>query len=116
MYKIKGKAVDAILKSLDPQKKKIVEKLSSIVNKTLPNAVETVKWGNITYLLKGKNLACILFYKNHIDFGFFMGAKLKSKLLEGTGKSLRHIKIGTQEDIGESEITSLLKGAAKLLK
>ena len=116
MHKVTGKTIEAIMKNLDRQKKEIAEKLRSIISKTLSNAVETVKWGSITYLVNEKNLAWILFYRNHVDFGFFMGAKLKSKLLEGTGKGLRHIKIRTPEDIDESEITSLLKGAAKLLK
>ena len=50
-----------------------------------------------------------------MDFGFFMGAKLKSELLEGTGKGLRHIKVKTQEDIDETEFGRLLKDAAKLV-
>ena len=55
--------------------------------------METVKWGNITYLLDDRKIAWILFYRDHVDLGFFAGAKLHSKLLEGTGKGLRHVKI-----------------------
>ena len=49
-----------------------------------------------------------------MNFGFFRGAELSSKLLEGTGKGLRHIKIKTGKDIDEAEIARLLKDAAKL--
>jgi len=113
-WKTKGESVELILKSLDPQRKGIAERLRSLVKKTLPDSVETVKWGNITYLLNGKNLAWILFYRDHVDFGFFMGAKLNSELLVGTGKGLRHIKVRSQSDIKESEFARLLKDASRL--
>lgn len=111
----KGKSVDAIIKNLNPQKKALAEKLRAIVKKTLPNAEETIKWGNITYLLDGKNLAWLLFYRDHVDLGFFMGAKLRSRLLEGTGKGLRHIKVRTPANINVPEFSRLLKQAAKLI-
>ncbi len=111
--KFKGKSIEEILKKFDSQKRGAAEKLRAIVKKTLPDAEETVKWGNIMFLYNGKNLSWICAYTNHLDFGFFMGAKLKSPLLEGTGKGLRHIKIRTKEDINEDEIKRLLKEAAK---
>lgn len=116
MSRAKGKNVGGIIKKLDPQKKQLAKKLRAIVKKTLPDAVETVKWGNITYLMNDKNLAWLLFYRDHADFGFFMGAKLKSKLLEGTGKGLRHIKVRTEADINKSEFARLLKEAARLTR
>lgn len=115
---LKGKAsskdVDSILKQLKPDQKKTAEKFRSIVKKTLPDAVETVKWGNITYVYNGQNLSWFLFYKDHADFGFFKGARLKSQLLEGTGKGLRHIKVRSLEDIDDAEFSRLLKDASKL--
>jgi len=110
----KGKSIEEILKKFDPEKKATANKLRTIVKKTLPDAEETIKWGNITYLYNGKNLCWICAYQNHLDFGFFQGAKLKSPLLEGTGKGLRHIKIRTKEDINEKEIGRLLRETAGL--
>jgi len=75
--------------------------------------METVKWGNITYLLDDRKIAWILFYRDHVDLGFFAGAKLHSKRLEGTGKGLRHVKIRNQDDMDELEFTRLLKEAAR---
>jgi hypothetical protein len=110
----KEKTVEGILSNLGPQQKDITEKLRNISKKTQPQSEETVKWGNITYLLNGENLAWIAFYKDHVDFGFFRGAELHSKLLEGTGKGLRRIKIREIKDIDEAEISRLLKDAARL--
>ena len=115
MIENKGKTLEEILGNLELQEKEMVEKLRAVVKKTLPEVVETIKWGNITYLLKGKNLAWIVIYKDHVDFGFFMGVKLNSKALKGTGKGLRHIKIEKQDDIKGQELARLLKDAAKLV-
>ena len=112
--KASGKDVDSILKQLKPDQKKIAEKFRSIVKKTLPDAVETVKWGNIMYVYNGQNLSWFLPYEDHADFGFFKGAQLRSKLLEGTGKGLRHIKVRSFEDIDEAEFGRLLGDASKL--
>jgi hypothetical protein len=49
-----------------------------------------------------------------VDFGFFRGAELSSKLLEGTGKGLRNIKIRSQKGVDLVELTRLLEDAAKL--
>lgn len=110
----KGKNVKEILDKMDPDKRKTAQKLRSIVKSTLPDVVETVKWGNITYLLGDENLSWIMAYKDHLDLGFFKGAELKSELLEGTGKGLRHIKVKTEKDINGKEVSRLLKEAAAL--
>ncbi len=70
--------------------------------------------GNPIYTVKGNHVAWLINYKNHLDFGFFMGSKLHSDLLEGTGKTLRHIKVRSPDDINEIEFMRLLREAAKL--
>ncbi len=67
-----------------------------------------------TYSVNGKGIASIADYSRHINLYFFQGAKLSSKLLQGTGKGMRHIKIYTLKHIDETEFTKLLKKAAKL--
>ena len=116
MRNTKGANVEKILESLSPEKKELTEQLRSIVKKVLPEIEETVKWGNITYLLNGENLAWIIVYDEHVDLGFFRGTELNSKLLEGTGKNLRHIKIKNKNELNEAEITRLLEKAAELEK
>ena len=107
--------VDQLLKTYDPHVRELAQKLRRLVKKTLPGAAETVKWGIPVYILDGKNLAWIVGYKDHADLGFFVGAKLDSKLLEGTGKGIRHIKVRNEDDIKEAEFVRLLKEAAKLV-
>ena len=112
----KARTIDAIIANLDPTQKEIANKLRTLIKRTLPKAVETVKWGNITYLINAQNLVWLLFYRDHVNLGFFMGAKLKSQRLEGTGIRLRHVKIADPKEIDTKEFTRLLRDAAKLLK
>ena len=111
----KGESVDAILESLDPSWRKIADRLRRLTKKTLPGVVETVKWGNVTFQMNGENLSWILAYRDHLDYGFFKGALLRSELLEGTGKRLRHIKVRSGADVDERELARLIRDAAKLL-
>lgn len=114
MRNSKGKSLQEILEKLNPRQKEIVEKLRSITKIAFTDVVETIKWGNITYILGKNNLSWILIYSDHVDYGFFRGAELSSPSLEGTGKGLRHIRIKDNMDVDEKEVSRLLNEAAKL--
>lgn len=79
-----------------------------------PELQEFVKWGAPTYVANGKNAVCNMIYKDHVNLGFFQGARMKSKLLEGTGKGLRHVKVRRLEDIGGREFTRLFREVVEL--
>jgi uncharacterized protein YdhG (YjbR/CyaY superfamily) len=51
----KVKNIDELVEGLDPNLKATANKLRTLMKKTLPEVVETTKWGNPTYVLKGKN-------------------------------------------------------------
>ena len=106
--------VDELLKSQDPQLCRLAEGVRKVIRKAAPEMHESVKWGNPTYATKGKNTACIMVYKDHVNLGFFQGAKMKSKRLEGTGKGLRHVKVRKLGDIDEKEFSRLLREAVTL--
>jgi len=52
--------------------------------------------------------------KNHVNLGFYYGADLEDAtgLLEGTGKSLRHIKIRSRAEAKNAAVKKLLKQAS----
>lgn len=77
---------------------------------------ESVKWGAPTCVVKGKNVACVMTYKDHVSLGSFQGVKMKSKRLEGIGKGLRHAKARRLEDINEKELSRLLREVVELAK
>lgn len=53
-----------------------------------------------------------------MTFGFLRGTSLPdpAKLLEGTGKNLRHVKLRSMEDLGKPTLKKLIQAAARLNK
>jgi hypothetical protein len=51
----------------------------------------------------------------HVNIGFFRGAELADpkKLLQGSGKSMRHVKLKLGEDVNEAALKRLVESAYK---
>ncbi len=52
-------------------------------------------------------------HKQHVNLGFYHADALEdpTNVLEGNGKRIRHIKIRTQEDADNPDVTALLKAS-----
>jgi hypothetical protein len=52
-------------------------------------------------------------FTSHVNVGFFRGAELDdpARLLEGTGKFMRHVKLRPDTDVDEDELRTLIKTA-----
>jgi hypothetical protein len=116
MVKSKPKTTEEILIKLDPKQKEIAENLRAIIKNVLPDVVEMIRRGKITYVLNDKDFASISLYKGHVDLDLVAGTKVSSDLLKGrgTGKDVRHIKITTVQNLEDHEFTRLLRDAAAL--
>lgn len=110
-----SKDVDARIKALPRDQRVIVQRLRRLVLVAAPTLAETVKWGNPTYVGRS-NVSCLMIYKDHVNLGFFKGTSLvdPKKLLEGTGKGLRHVKIYKEADIRPGPLKALVAEAAAL--
>ncbi|MTI95493.1 MAG: DUF1801 domain-containing protein [Firmicutes bacterium] len=55
-------------------------------------------------------------FKTHVNLGFFRGSEMAdpSKLLEGSGDKMRHLKIKGLNEINEELIKELIATAVKL--
>jgi hypothetical protein len=110
-------AIKDFFNALSPKKKKLAFKVREIVLKSDLSLKEYIKWGNLTFVHKG-NIAFIYSYDtvDYITLGFFKGTELSDpqRRLEGTGKSMRHMKIGNENDIDEKQITMWVNEAVKL--
>lgn len=106
--------IDDYLDSLEPKALSIVQQLRFLVQKNVPQSVETIAWSTPWFKLNNKWFVVIMNSSRHVGFGFNMGTSLKSELLEGTGKNMRHIKIPHGGEVPQKEIVRLLKDAAEL--
>ena len=101
-----NKVTEYIQKQKSPQKE-ICQKLREIISSTFPNIKEKMKYGVPYYGEK----YYIVALKTHVNLGFSIKDLTKEEIavFEGSGKTTRHIKINTLEDIDEKKIIKLLK-------
>lgn len=100
--------VDEYIKKQDSPQREICTELRKIILNTFPGIEEEMKWGVPAY---GKDLFYIGALKKQVNLGFKIEA-LKDddlKLFEGTGKTMRHIKVYSTDKMDEERIVSLLK-------
>lgn len=52
-------------------------------------------------------------FRTHVNVGFFRGAEIADpdRLLEGTGKFMRHVKLRPDKDLDSAALTKLIKAA-----
>jgi hypothetical protein len=52
-------------------------------------------------------------FRAHVNVGFFRGAELADPqgLLQGTGKVMRHVKLGTEHEVDATELRKLIQTA-----
>lgn len=95
---------------------KVLETLREIVLKIHPETTERMMYGGIMFTAKGEDFGGIFVSKNHISFEFSNGVSFDdpNKLLEGTGKHRRHLKIKPDVNILNYEVEYFVKQAIKL--
>jgi hypothetical protein len=108
--------VNSFLRKTDPRLRPLVESLRALVRKTVPDAVEQVKWGMPIYSKDGECFASLMVARDHVNLELFHGARMGSKLLEGTGKTMRRVKLMSRRDVDAKELTRLLRRAVALSK
>jgi hypothetical protein len=95
---------------------RVAKAVRTLVKKDVAGCEEYVNpWKIPTFDLNGP-LCFYMVAKKHVVFGFMRGAMLRDpkKLLEGTGKYLRHVKVRSTADVRRPEVRVLLKQAAQL--
>jgi hypothetical protein len=110
--------IEAYLKRKPAALAAVGEGLRKLVKKTVKGTKESVNpWKLATFESNGP-MAYLSVGKNHITFGLLRGTALPDpkKLLEGTGKNLRHVKLRTEEDLQNPALTKLIEAAARLNK
>ena len=94
----------------------IAKAVRALVKKAAAECEEYVNpWKIPTFDLNGP-LCFYMVAKEHVVFGFMRGAMLRDpgKLLEGTGKYLRHVKLRSTAEVRRTQVRLLVKQAAQL--
>ena len=109
-------AFDELLEGVQPDLAAIARRLRAIIREVDANAVETVRLGDnaATYGVGPKKMtdgyAYIMPMRGYINLGFYQGALLADpgRLLEGTGKGLRHVKIRSLAQANRRSVQALV--------
>ncbi len=105
------KEVEKYIEKQKSPQKEIIKKLRRIILKTFPRIKEEiwvgVPWYEGKYYLVG--------LRDHVNMGFCLKGMTKKdlELLEGAGKTMRHLKFYSLKDIDEKKIVKLLKAVKK---
>ena len=92
----------------------LLEQLRILIHQSVDGVSEEIKW-NFPVFCKTKDFAYLRFSKKHITLGFYNIDKIKdpNNLLEGEGKTLKHIKIKNKEEGEKGE--NLIKFTNQLI-
>jgi uncharacterized protein YdhG (YjbR/CyaY superfamily) len=96
-----------IYKQKSPQKE-VLQELRRIFQRTLPNCEEKMRWGVPTFAA-GKFYMAAMKNRVHVGFAITGLSKDELSLFEGTGKTMRHIKIPTLKDGDEKMLVNLIE-------
>jgi hypothetical protein len=115
---VNQRTIDEILGSLQPTQKETIQNLRALIKNTVPETVELVKQGKITFKLGDKDFVWISHYQSHVDLEFSMGASLASDVLKSRGiaesnGNVRHVAVGNFDKL-KPELSRLIKEAATL--
>lgn len=108
-----GAAVSMYFGSLPGWQASLARRLDRVVRKGAPKATGAIKWGMPVYEHHGM-LCYIRAQAKYVTLGFYaQGTSLEDPkgLLEGTGKAMRHVKIGAADVVDEKYLGELVRQA-----
>ena len=100
--------VDKYIEKQKSPQKEILQRVRKIFLDTIPNCEEKKAWGVVAFE-GGKFYIAAM--KNRVHVGFAINGLNKEEidLFEGSGKTMRHIKIYSLEDIDDERLVELIK-------
>lgn len=102
------KKINKYIEKQESPQKEILLKVREIFRKTLSDCEEKMRWGVITYA-EGKFYIAAMKNRVHVGFAITGLDENEIKLFEGSGKTMKHVKIPTLESIDEKTLVKLIK-------
>ena len=108
----KGGPVDEWFAKQPPPLRAIAEELRALVEECLPGAAGALKWGMPFYTLDGTMVCAITAHKAHVNLilaGDPESFDDPGGLLEGGGKTGRHLKVRTLDELPRAAVVRWLR-------
>ena len=103
--------IDAFIAGLGSPHREIAVALRRLIRGADKRLVEAVKWGWPCYTAAGRNVCGFMVQRDTVNFFLFHGAELDDPdgLIEGTGRSMRHVKLRSASDIRPQQFKAFIK-------
>jgi hypothetical protein len=114
-----GKPIDGFFAKQPAALRPVLEELRKLVEKTVPDAQSSLKWGMPFYSLDGEMMAALGGHKSHVNLilaGPPNAFDDPDGRLTGTGKTGRHLKLTSLADLPKNEVRGWLRTAANLAR
>jgi hypothetical protein len=107
-------AVDAYVREQEGDARETVAMLVELVRRNVPERTERIHHGVPWFWTHGKPFCYVAVHTEHVNLGFRHGAQLDDPehLLEGTGASMRHIKLIGPKAVPKTRLAKMIKQAA----
>ncbi len=102
------KQADVYIEKQKSPQKEILQKVRKIFHETLPNCEEKMAWGVVTFA-SGKFYIAAMKNSVHVGFAITGLSEDEISMFEGSGKTMRHIKIPTLENIDENMLVEMIE-------
>ena len=102
------KEVEKYIEKQQAPQKEILKKVRDLILETIPGCDEKTAWGVVAFS-GGKFYIAALKNKVHVGFAINGLSKKEISQFEGSGKTMRHIKIHSLSDIDEKKVANLIK-------
>jgi hypothetical protein len=114
-----GAPVDGFFARQPPPLRAILDELRTLVEEAAPTAASSLKWGMPFYTLDGATMCALGAHKAHVNLilsGPPEAFADPGGRLEGDGKTGRHLKLRTVEDLPRAAVRGWLRTAARLAR
>jgi hypothetical protein len=114
-----GAPIDGFFAKQPPALGAILKELRAIVERTVPEATASIKWGMPFYALDGVMICALGAHKSHVNLilagppDAFADPK---GLLEGQAKIGRHLKLRSIDELPRAAVRGWVRTAAKLAR
>jgi uncharacterized protein YdhG (YjbR/CyaY superfamily) len=102
------KQVNEYIEKQQSPHKEILKNVKRIFQETLPSCEEKMAWGAVTFA-GGKFYIAAMKNRVHVGFAVTGLSEDERSLFEGSGKTMRHIKIPTLESIDKKRLVKLIE-------
>jgi len=114
-----GAPIDSFFAKRTGPLRQVLDQLREMIDAAIPDAMSSIKWGMPFYTLAGRPVCALAAFKAHVNL-ILVGPEGTfddpDGLLEGDGKTGRHLKLRAPDDIPRSAVRGWLAAAATLAR